>query len=105
MLSTISPVSRSQKRSVTAAASCGEAFSTCGKVSAGPVKTYEVYPSVEPGNTYKRLVAVDGVPLKPEELARGDRIHREDVLREAARRERETPQERQKGPSAACASM
>jgi hypothetical protein len=71
-------------------------ISKLGKVSAGPVKTYEVYPSVEPGNTYKRLVAVDGVPLPPEELARRDRIHREDVLREAAKRERETPQERQK---------
>jgi hypothetical protein len=71
-------------------------ISKLGKVRAGPVKTYEVYPSVERGNTYKRLIAIDGVPLPPEELARRDRIHREDVLREAAKRERETPQERQK---------
>ena len=70
--------------------------SKLGKVSAGPVKTYEVYPSVERGNTYKRLIAVNGVPLPPAELARQDRIHREDVLREAAKRERETPQERQR---------
>jgi hypothetical protein len=71
-------------------------ISKLGKVRAGPVKTYEVYPSVERGNTYKRLIAIDGVPLPPEELARRDRIHREDVLREAAKRERENPQERQK---------
>ena len=67
-----------------------------GKVSAGPVKTYEVYPSVERGNTYKRLIAVNGVPVPPAELEQQDRTHREDVLREAAKRERETPEERQR---------
>ena len=67
-----------------------------GKVSAGPVKTYEVYPSVERGNTYKRLIAVNGVPVPPAELEKQDRTHREDVLREAAKRERETPEERQR---------
>jgi hypothetical protein len=65
-------------------------------VSAGPVKTYEVYPSVERGNTYKRLIAVNGVPVPPAELEKQDRTHREDVLREAAKRERETPEERQR---------
>jgi hypothetical protein len=70
--------------------------SKLGKVTAGPVKTYEVYPSVERGNTYKRLIAVNGVPVPPAELEKQDRIHREDVLREAARRERETPEERQR---------
>jgi hypothetical protein len=70
--------------------------SKLGKVTAGPVKTYEVYPSVERGNTYKRLVAVNGVPVPPAELEKQDRIHREDVLREAAKRERETPEERQR---------
>ena len=60
------------------------------------MKTYEVYPSVERGNTYKRLIAVNGVPLPPAELERRTRIHREDVLREAAKRERETPQERER---------
>ena len=70
--------------------------SKLGKVSAGPVKTYEVYPSVERGNTYKRLIAVNGVPVPPAELEKQDRIHREDVLREAAKRERETPEERQR---------
>jgi hypothetical protein len=70
--------------------------SKLGKVTAGPVKTYEVYPSVERGNTYKRLIAVNGVPVPAAELEKQDRVHREDVLREAARRERETPEERQR---------
>src|SRR4051794_32631781 len=70
--------------------------SKLGKVSAGPVKTYEVYPSVEPGNSYKRLIAVNGVPVSREELERQDRVHREDVLRAAAKRERESPQERER---------
>jgi hypothetical protein len=70
--------------------------SMLGKVTAGPVKTYEVYPSVERGNTYKRLIAVNGVPVPPAELEKQDLKHREDVLREAAKRERETPEERQR---------
>ena len=36
------------------------------------------------------------MPVPPAELERQDRIHREDVLREAAKRERETPEERQR---------
>ena len=55
-------------------------FSKLGRVSDGPVKVYEVYPSPEPGNTYKRLLSVNGKPLTPEELARNDQIHRRDVL-------------------------
>jgi hypothetical protein len=70
--------------------------SKLGKVSPGPVKTYEVYPSVEQGNTYKRLIAVNDVPVPPAELERRDRVHREDVQREASRREHETPQQREK---------
>jgi hypothetical protein len=70
--------------------------SKLGNVSAGPVKTYEVYPSVEPGNSYKRLIAVNGLPVSREELERQDRVHREDVLRDAAKRERESPQDRER---------
>jgi hypothetical protein len=51
-----------------------------GKVKRGPVKEYEVYPSVVPGNTYKRLVKVDGKSLDPEVLAKNDEKHRKDVL-------------------------
>ena len=35
--------------------------------------SYEVYPSAEPGHTYRKLVEKNGVPLTPEELAREDR--------------------------------
>ena len=38
----------------------------------GPVKVYEVYPSEEPGNTWKRLVSVDGKPLRAAELEKND---------------------------------
>ncbi len=61
-----------------------------GKVSSGTVKTYEVYPSPEPGNTYKRLIAVNGVPVPADELARNDEKHRKDVLDRA----NESPAER-----------
>ncbi len=54
-----------------------------GKVKKGAVKEYEVYPSVVPGNTYKRLVKVDGEPLDPALLAKNDEKHRRDVMEEA----------------------
>ena len=72
-----------------------------GKVKEGPVKVYEVYPSPEPGNTYKRLIAVDGKPLSKAEIEKNDRIHRENVLErmnespaEKAKRAREEAKER-----------
>ncbi len=34
---------------------------------------YEVYPSPEPGHTYRKLVSRDGKPLTPEQLAEEDR--------------------------------
>jgi hypothetical protein len=68
--------------------------SKLGQVTEGPVKVYEVYPSVEPGGTYKRLIAVGGVPLSPAELAKADRKHRDDLRRDRERRARETPRER-----------
>jgi hypothetical protein len=70
--------------------------SKLGKVKKGPTKTYEVYPSREPGNTYKRLIAVNGKPLSAAELEKQDRKHREDILREMEKRQRETPAERAK---------
>jgi hypothetical protein len=70
--------------------------SKLGKIEEGPVKLYEVYPSREPGNTYKRLIAVDGVPLTPEELEKRDSKHRDDVLREMRKRESESPEDRAK---------
>ena len=68
--------------------------SKLGKVKKGAVKEYEVYPSVVPGNTYKRLIKIDGRPLDPAQLAKNDEKHRKDVLAQinespAARRKRE----------------
>jgi hypothetical protein len=65
-----------------------------GKVSLGPVRTFEVYPSLTPGRTYKRLIAVDDVPLPAEELARRDAEHRANMLWERRRRDEETPAQR-----------
>ena len=66
-------------------------ISKLGKVSADVTKTYEVYPSANPGFTYKRLIAVNGTPIPPAELARNDEKHRQDVERVAA-----SPSERAK---------
>jgi hypothetical protein len=65
-------------------------ISAFGGVSEGPVKTYEVYPSKESGNTWKRLIAVDGEPLSEEELAENDREHQ----RHLREKENESPSER-----------
>ena len=58
--------------------------SKLGKVSADVTKTYEVYPSADPGFTYKRLIAVNGKAIPADELARNDEKHRQDVERVAA---------------------
>jgi hypothetical protein len=62
-----------------------------GKVSVGPMRTFEVYPSNQPGRTYKRLIAVDGKPLAAADLARRDEEHRRNVLAEVERDRLETP--------------
>jgi hypothetical protein len=62
-----------------------------GKVSVGPMRTFEVYPSNQPGRTYKRLIAVDGTPLPQADLARRDEEHRRNVLAEYERDKTETP--------------
>lgn len=67
-------------------------ISPLGKVSVGPTKVYEVHPSIDSGNTWKRLISVDGKPLPPEELAENDRKHFEDV----AKRQRASARERAK---------
>ena len=64
--------------------------SKLGKVKDGPVKVYEVYPSVEPGNTYKRLISVDGRRLSDAELEKNDRIHQQHILE----RLNESPEEK-----------
>jgi len=50
-----------------------------GGVSKVVTETYEVYPSLEPGHTYRRLVEKDGKPLTAEELATEDRKHEKKI--------------------------
>jgi hypothetical protein len=66
-------------------------ISTFGKVMVGPLRTFEVYPSNQPGRTYKRLIAIDGKPLPAGELAQRDEVHRRNVLAEVERARTETP--------------
>ncbi len=62
-----------------------------GKLTVGPQRTFEVYPSNQPGRTYKRLIAVDGKPLPPADLARRDEEHRRNVLAEVGPRQGRDP--------------
>jgi hypothetical protein len=62
-----------------------------GKVTVGPLRTFEVYPSNQPGRTYKRLIAIDGKPLPPAELAQRDEVHRRNVMAEVERDKTEPP--------------
>ena len=69
-------------------------ISRLGKVTIGPVRTFQVLPSPIHGQTYKRLIAVDDKPLSPQELARRDAEHAADLKEEQARQARETPSQR-----------
>jgi hypothetical protein len=66
-------------------------ISKLGKVTVGPPRTFEVYPADRPGRTYKRLIAIAGKPLPPEELARRDAEHARNLELAAARERAETP--------------
>jgi hypothetical protein len=67
--------------------------SMLGKVSLGPDRTFEVYPGV-PGHHRKRLIAVDGKPLDPAELAKYDAEHQRHEREKAERERTETPRQR-----------
>lgn len=68
--------------------------SKLGKVHFGPWREFEVYPSEVPGETYKRLVSVDGVPLARADLERRDAQHRKVVLDQLEQIRVETPAQR-----------
>jgi hypothetical protein len=71
-------------------------LSKLGKVTVGPLRTFEVYPSAKPGRTYKRLVEIDGKRLDAAELERRDASHRQHVLGMVEQEKNETPQLRAK---------
>jgi hypothetical protein len=68
-------------------------ISRLGKVSIGPLRTFEVYPRTF-GPDYKRLIEIEGKPLDPAELARRDEEHRRNVAKQAERDRLEPPQRR-----------
>jgi len=65
-------------------------ISTFGKVSVGPLRTFEVYPT--PTGDWKRLIAVEGKSLDPTELARRDAEHQKDVRKQLAESPRQKAQ-------------
>jgi hypothetical protein len=71
-------------------------LSKLAKVSTGPHKVYQVYPGAEGIKTYRRLIEVDGKPVSQAELDEQDRERRREVLDEVARREHESPRDREK---------
>jgi hypothetical protein len=68
-------------------------ISMFGKVSAGPMQTFEVRQS-PPGEAWRRLIAVEGKPLDPAELARGDAEYQRQHRRRAEREQSETSRQR-----------
>ncbi len=70
--------------------------SKLGKVQLGQMRLFQVYPSAEPGQTYRRLMAVDGVPLNPDVLKARDEARQKFLADEAAARASETPRERKR---------
>lgn len=73
---------------------CEVKISKLGKVTIGPPRTFQVLPAPTPGQTYKRLIAENGVPLSAEELARRDAEHQKDIVEAEERQRRESPSQR-----------
>jgi hypothetical protein len=69
-------------------------ISRLGKVTIGPPRTFQVVPASTPGQTYKRLIAENGVPLSAEELARRDARHQKDLAEAQDRQRRESASQR-----------
>src|SRR4029453_4939538 len=69
-------------------------ISKLGKVTIGPPRTFQVLPDSTPGQTYKRLIAENGVPLSAEELKRRDAEHQKDIADAQERQRRESASKR-----------
>jgi hypothetical protein len=65
-----------------------------GKVELGPREVLEVYPGLDPADTYRRLIEVDGKPRAARELEAEDRKHQARVLEALRKREHESPADR-----------
>jgi hypothetical protein len=71
-------------------------LSMTGKLAPGAEKVYQIYPGLHPGERYERLMAVDGKPRDPAELAEDDQKHQKKVLDDLAKREHESAGDRDK---------
>jgi hypothetical protein len=71
-------------------------LSKFGKVTTGPVQLFQVYPGLEPDDTYRRLIEVDGKPRDPAELEKDDRRRQKHVLDELEKRQHESAAERER---------
>jgi hypothetical protein len=71
-------------------------LSKFGTLTTGPVQVFEVYPGIEPDDTYRRLIEVDGKPRDPAELEKDDHRRQKHVLDEIDRRRREDPDARER---------
>ncbi len=67
-----------------------------GAVKKAKTETYEVYPSLEPGKMYRRLIARDAKPLSEKEVAAQDRKQEARTEKRERRREEEDVAARQK---------
>jgi hypothetical protein len=64
-----------------------------GHVGIADVRLFEVYPSTEPGQTYRRLLAVNGVPVARDVLQKRDEARQKYLADRTLIRARETPAE------------
>src|SRR5262245_12066864 len=67
-----------------------------GNVKKTEVEVYEVYPSLEEGQTYRKLISKDGKPLSPRELEKQDQEHEKKSQERTRKLERERVDERAK---------
>jgi hypothetical protein len=65
-----------------------------GRIGTGTLLVYEVFPSVDPEMTYRRLVERDGRPVPAAEIARQDHAHQVRYLEWRRKLARETADER-----------
>jgi len=69
-------------------------FDKKGKLKKTIVRVFEVYPSLEEGFTYMRLISRDGKPLSSAELEKQDRAHDKKVREDARKLKREGTDEK-----------
>jgi hypothetical protein len=69
-------------------------FDRSGKIKKSEVTVSEVYPSLEEGFTYRRVVVRDGKPVRKEELEKQDREHDKKLAERARKLAREDADDR-----------